>query len=180
MDAGRQRLYGFSPAAIDAAARTGRFTRIVVEADGSRRRPLKAPDAAEPVFPGSTDAVVAVAGLSGIGLPLDAATVFRPERWSALTGLPIDHAITPDALARVIVHPDGLMRGAPPHARRVVLLNQADTPARRATADAVVERLAALPGLVPHRVVVAQLQPQPQVFAQHALSQQQENPRDWK
>ena len=40
---------------------------VLVEADGAKRLPLKAPAAHEPVIPKETELVIAVAGLDGIG-----------------------------------------------------------------------------------------------------------------
>jgi probable selenium-dependent hydroxylase accessory protein YqeC len=155
----RDRLLGFSSNTIDAVARTRCYTRIIVEADGSRRRPLKAPDSHEPVLPASADTVITVAGLSGLGRLLDDAAVFRPQIWSALSGQTCGVPITPQALARVIVHPDGLMRGAPPHAKRLIFLNQADSAERQALALAVVDALAAMQARPALEVAIGQLQP---------------------
>lgn len=163
IDRERGRLLGFSPQLIDEIARDGRFARIIVEADGSARKPLKAPAAHEPVIPSTSDAVVIVAGASGLGRPLDDGAVFRPERWSALTGLPRSHLVTPESLARVVVHPDGLARTAPADARRILFINQVDTPDRIAAALQVVDYLFKLDGVVPERTVIGQLEPHPQI-----------------
>ena len=52
---------------------------VLVEADGSRRYPLKAPAQHEPVIPGWISAVVVCGGLSAIGVPIDSTHVHRPE-----------------------------------------------------------------------------------------------------
>jgi probable selenium-dependent hydroxylase accessory protein YqeC len=170
LDSGRDRLFGFSAETIDAVARDSAFTRIIVEADGSRRRPLKAPDASEPVFPATADTVIAVVGMSGLGQPLGDAAVFRPQRWSALTGQRAGVPVTPEALARVIADPAGLMRGAPPEARRLAFLNQADTPERRSMANAVVDALAANTGRLALDVAIGQLRAVAGVHAVHHLA----------
>ncbi len=161
IDREHSRLRGFPVDVIDELAASGRFTRIIVEADGSRRRPLKAPDAHEPVFPSATDAVVMVAGVGGLGQPLDDNTVFRPECWSALTQLRNGDPVTPESLARVVVHPDGLARGT--QARRVLFLNQADTPERLAAARRVLDSLPLHGGRVPERAVIGRLHPKPDI-----------------
>lgn len=175
VDPQRGRLLGLPAELIDTLAKHDRFTRILVEADGSRRRPLKAPCAYEPVFPESTDVVVVVAGLSGLGLPLSDKVVFRPDRWAALTGCRLTEHVTADALARVITHPDGLARGAPLQARRVLFLNQADTPDRMAEADFVLHALSTLGGRRPERSVVGQLRPEARVWTLGALAGQRQN-----
>jgi probable selenium-dependent hydroxylase accessory protein YqeC len=165
LDNARGRLLGFPTHSIDDLARSGRFTRILVEADGSRRKPLKAPAGTEPIFPATTDAVVIVAGASGLGLPLDDHNAFRASQWSLLTDTDFAQPITAEALARIVVHPDGLARNAPAPARRILFINQADTPDRITAARRVLDCLATLSGLVPERAVVGRLQPEPQVCA---------------
>jgi probable selenium-dependent hydroxylase accessory protein YqeC len=167
VDSARGRLFGFPRHVVDALAQDNGYTRIIVEADGSRRRPLKAPNAEEPVFPATTDTIVAVAGLTGLGQPLHDDSVFRPEIWSALTGLPPGRPVTPDSLARIIAHPDGLMRGAPPLARRLVFLNQADTPERLAQAQAVLDGLHAIHDRPSLQIAIGCLWPAVHVHALH-------------
>jgi len=153
------RLIGFAPEMVDQLCAKGGFSRIIVEADGARCLPLKAPGEREPVFPASVDTVIAVAGLSGLGRPLDEETVFRPERWSALSSLPLSGTITPRSLAQVVVADQGMMRGSPDQARRLVFLNQADVADGRALGGAVLDEIAALSGNVVDRAVVAALRP---------------------
>jgi len=100
---------------------------LLVEADGSHQKPLKAPAEHEPVIPEFVDTVIVVAGLSGLGEPLREEHVHRPEVFASLSGLKIDAPITNDALARVLTHPAGGLKNIPVKARRVALFNQADT-----------------------------------------------------
>ena len=101
---------------------------LLIEADGSRQKSLKAPAAHEPPIPEFTDTVIVVAGFGTLGKPLTDEHVHRAEIFSQLGGLPLNQIITPDTLGRVLAHPQGGLKNIPPHARRVVLLNQADTP----------------------------------------------------
>jgi len=157
------RLVGYAPEFVDELANARRFDRIVVEADGSARKPLKAPAEHEPVIAGATDALIIVAGMNGVGLPLDDANLFRAEIWSKLSGLSLGSAISPESLARCVSHPDGLARGCPADARRLLFLNQADTPARQAAAKRVADCLAASAAKPVERVVIGQLLPHPQI-----------------
>ena len=101
---------------------------LLIEADGSRQKALKAPNEREPVIPEFTEAVIVVAGLSGLGKSLNEEYVHRPQLFSTLSGLPLNDSITPNALIRILTHPNGELKDIPPHARRIVFLNQADTP----------------------------------------------------
>lgn len=114
---------------------------MLVEADGSRRRPLKAPAAHEPVIPGWASTVVVVASLSALGQPLNDTWVHRPELFAPLAGLALDSPVTPDGLARVLAHPQGGLKGIPQQARRIALLNQADTPELQAAAHRLARSL---------------------------------------
>lgn len=157
------RLVGLAPELIDEVAQSGRFDRILVEADGSARKPLKAPAAHEPVIPSATEALVIVAGMNGLGLPLNEDNLFRADIWSRLSGLPLGSPISAESLARCVAHPDGLARGCPANARRVLFLNQADTPQRRAEAKRVADILGAAHANTVKRVVIGCLLPQPKI-----------------
>ncbi|MEJ5226079.1 MAG: selenium cofactor biosynthesis protein YqeC, partial [Anaerolineales bacterium] len=60
---------------------------LLIEADGARQKPLKAPAAHEPVIPEWVDCVVVVAGLSGLGKRLDEGTVHRANVFAQLAGI---------------------------------------------------------------------------------------------
>lgn len=130
-------------------------TAFLIEADGSRQLPLKAPGEHEPLIPDWVDLVVVVAGLSGLGMPLDPGWVHRPERFGALCELGVGDIIREDHLIRLLTHPKGGLKGIPENARRVVMLNQANSPALQAAALRLSERL--LP--IYQAVVVADLPP---------------------
>jgi molybdenum cofactor cytidylyltransferase len=99
---------------------------LLVEADGSRRMPLKAPAAHEPAVPPFARQVAVFAGLSGLGSPLDEEHVHRPEHFAALSGHPLGSAVTIHALEGVLRSPQGGLKNVPAHARRIAVLNQAD------------------------------------------------------
>ncbi len=101
---------------------------LLLEADGARGRALKAPAPHEPDIPPWVQSVVVVSGLSSLGHPLNADHVHRPQRFATLSGLAPGNPITPAALARVLRHPQGGLRGHPPRARRALVLTQAATP----------------------------------------------------
>ncbi len=116
---------------------------LLIEADGSRQLPVKAPAAHEPVIPEWVDSVLVVAGLSALGQPLTADWVHRPERFAGLSGLAMGENLTPEALAKVLSHPLGGLKGIPDRARRVLLLNQADTPELQAAGQRLAEQVQA-------------------------------------
>ncbi len=124
------KLVGIDPGWIEQLPKQLNVTHLLVEADGSRGRPFKAPAAHEPVIPSSASLVVVVVGLSVIGQPLSEEFVHRPERVAALVGCQLGDAVSPALVASVLRHPEGSTRGAPFGARVVALLNQADDASR--------------------------------------------------
>ena len=100
---------------------------ILIEADGSRQRPLKAPSDHEPVIPGWVEMVIVVCGLSGLGKPLESKWVHRPEIFANLASLSPGDIVTPEGIRQVMINPIGGLKGIPVRAKRVALLNQADT-----------------------------------------------------
>lgn len=135
---------------------------VLVEADGSRRLPMKVPDwRREPVIPLNTDAVIVVYGLSALGKPLNEVC----QRWELagerLPGWPgkgaagessccwgkaeagekaclVTEQLAVDLLIKGYLK---ILRFRWPNVRLVTLLNQADSPGRR---DAGVRMQAAL------------------------------------
>jgi molybdenum cofactor cytidylyltransferase len=116
---------------------------LLIEADGSRRHPLKAPAVHEPPIPSFVGLVVVVAGLSGLDKPLSAEFVHRPEIFSSLSGLTLGAVIKSADLERVLSHPSGGWKNIPQKARKVVLLNQADNPELQAQGQALAHDLIA-------------------------------------
>ncbi len=116
---------------------------LLVEADGAHRKPLKAPVAHEPSIPPYMGVVVVTEGLSGLGKPLSDEVVHRAEQFSALSGLKTGDVITAQALVRVLTAPQGGLKGIPPGVRRIVLLNQADSPQTQSQAQGMAPALLA-------------------------------------
>lgn len=94
---------------------------VLVEADGSAGRPLKAHASHEPVIPREANQVICVVGASGLNRPA-AETAHRPERFMALSG---SETATSEAVAAVLNKEALHTRG---------LINQADSPERIAAA----------------------------------------------
>ena len=137
------RLAGLTP---DLMHTIGEYCRekgisLLIEADGARQRPLKAPAAYEPAIPPWVDHVVVTAGLAGLGQPLNAETVHRPEIFTHLTGLHPGEDIKTEHLVTVLGSPSGGLKGIPEGAGRYVFLNQADDEMCTAQAARMAEEL---------------------------------------
>src|SRR5579883_1481894 len=122
--------------------------RVLVEADGAAGKPLTAPRVHEPVIPPSAALVDEHA--------------HRVAEIAALTGLAPGAALGPAAIARVMLDPRGNVKGAPPAAEIVPLVNKVDTPEAEAAGWALAEALVQWGA---RRVVLARLAGEPPVVA---------------
>ena len=130
------------PLLSDVLALADRYNLpLLIEADGSRRRPLKAPADHEPAIPGWVEQVVVVAGMSAFGRPLAAEWVHRPEIVAELADLALSDRISDQHMANLLSHPMGGLKNIPKRARRALLLNQADTAEQQAAASRLGQRL---------------------------------------
>ncbi|MEE8472066.1 MAG: selenium cofactor biosynthesis protein YqeC, partial [Dehalococcoidia bacterium] len=99
---------------------------IIIEADGAAGRPFKAPRSHEPVIPDQCDLVVPIVGIDAVGKVLGEEWVHRAERVAALASIDLGQPVTAEVVATVMLHPQGNIKGAPPGARVVPLINKVD------------------------------------------------------
>jgi len=114
---------------------------LLIEADGSRQKPLKGWADHEPPIPGFANLIVQVVGLSGLEKRLTTEHVHRAGIFSKIAGLRANEKITPHTIIKAVSHPDGGLKNIPENSKRVILLNQADTLELQATARAMAPSL---------------------------------------
>jgi probable selenium-dependent hydroxylase accessory protein YqeC len=157
-----RKLNGISPEFVVKLAGLSRVSHIVVEADGAAQRPLKAPNPTEPVIPPNTSLVIPVVGVDAIGCRLTEKDVFRPEIVSNLLGLPLGEVISPDAIAFLITHHQGIIKGSPERARIGPFINKVDLDESLSKARDLAGRILAMRHPQIERVVLGQAQlPEP-------------------
>ncbi len=147
-------LQGLSTDDATDLVNSGAVDRVLVEADGARRRRIKAPSEREPNLPAGTGALVAVVSADAIGLPLNEETAHRPELLSAIAGLELGATIGPTNVARLMTSPAGGLKGRPAGARFVCALTWVKDDNRPAAYE--VMRLVRLTGVADAGVLLAQ------------------------
>ncbi len=150
-----ERAVGVAPGLPAALLARPRVDWVVVEADGSRMLPAKAPADHEPVIPPETSLLVTVAGIDALNAPI-ATITHRPERVSDITGLAPEEPLTPKALAQLLTSSRGGLKHVPDRARVALLINKVATDREYAAARRVAERALENPRV--DRVVVGALQ----------------------
>lgn len=114
---------------------------VLVEADGSRMRPVKAPAAHEPVIPSAATLVVPVVGIDALDGRFSQVT-HRPEiaaellQWSV-----IGERLSIDDVARLVTHPQGGLKGIPEEARVVPFINKVETPVQLKAARQIAQQI---------------------------------------
>jgi len=158
---GKGRIMGTPAELINSLHRRAGIDIILIEADGSKSRPFKAPGEQEPVVPEATTILVPIAGVDSIGKPLDEKTVHRPEIAALLASQQPGSAITSETLARVLAHPRGGAKQLPAGARLIPLLNRADAEDDLRKAGDAAERL--LAGAAVDSVIISAMNQDPPV-----------------
>jgi probable selenium-dependent hydroxylase accessory protein YqeC len=110
---------------------------VLIEADGSRRRPIKGTAEHEPAIPDDATLVVAVGNVHALGTPVDEEHVHRPEVFSDLTGVGPGQSITAGAFARALAR--GSLAKVPEGARVAALITGVE-PGRSMSDASVVTR----------------------------------------
>jgi len=121
-----EKVAGPSPLFLSKCWQLGYADYFLVEADGARGRPIKAPTYHEPVICESTTDVIGVIGVDALGLSLNERNVFRPELFSQLTGLKMGDKISVKDIITLVFHPLGLFKNIPFHSRTHLFINKAD------------------------------------------------------
>jgi molybdenum cofactor cytidylyltransferase len=109
----------------EKAAKAGAV--LLIEADGAKKKALKAPLDHEPVIPDFVDMVVVSAGINNIGSALDDENVHRADKFSELSGLEIGQAIDIDSIMNALMHEEGGLKGIPLEAGRILHLTHAES-----------------------------------------------------
>ena len=131
----KNRVGGVDPDWVDDLAPLADV--VLVEADGSRRRPIKGTADHEPAIPDAATLVVAVANVHALGTPVDEEHVHRPDVFSKLTGVEPGQSITPRAFALALAQ--GSLARAPQGTRIAVLITGVQ-PGRTMSNAAVITR----------------------------------------
>ena len=122
------KLKGISPDLVSLLWNSPEIDMMIIEADGAAGRPVKAPREWEPVIPSHTTLVIGLLGVDGVGKELNEENLFQAERISQLTGIPMGGKMTCGGMAILMVHPQGILKGAPHSSRRVAFINKVDVP----------------------------------------------------
>ncbi|MCW8331172.1 putative selenium-dependent hydroxylase accessory protein YqeC [Photobacterium sp. SDRW27] len=122
----KNKVSGVTSELIDELKSDCPFTVLIIEADGAKCLPIKAPNGHEPCIPISSDMVIGVTGAEVIHTQAEPERIHRWNTFSALTqcvaGDSIDHRV----LGNLIEHPQGMFKQAQKQAIKIWLINKID------------------------------------------------------
>ncbi len=99
---------------------------VLIEADGSRQRPLKTHKLYEPPIPIITNTVVVLCAAEVVGKPLSNSTVHRAELFSEKWHLPMGTKLTPEIVANELLSAESYLKNVPIDARVAYFVNKED------------------------------------------------------
>lgn len=118
------RIKGLSLKQVAQLNKEVSFDYMLIEADGSNKKSLKAPHEYESPVPACTTLFIVVIGFDVIGKKLNLDNVHRPQIVSRILGKPLDEIIQPSDIISLLKHPLGLLKSRPPATRTVIILNK--------------------------------------------------------
>lgn len=113
---------------------------ILVEADGSKMLPIKAPAAHEPALPVGVTLVVPVAGIDALHGRIGE-VAHRPELAAKLLGKSQEDLLTVKDIATLLSHDKGGLKDAPVKARVIPAINKVETPEQLAAARQIAQQV---------------------------------------
>lgn len=114
---------------------------LIYEADGAKRRSIKAPREDEPRLIEGTDIVIGVIGLDVLEKPACQAYVHRLDLFKDLVHIEENEKITSRHIGMLVRHPRGLFKDVSDSTHKILLLTKMDDEARTLLALAVQETL---------------------------------------
>ncbi|MBN1547507.1 MAG: putative selenium-dependent hydroxylase accessory protein YqeC [Syntrophaceae bacterium] len=120
------KLSGIDPAWPEALLESHVADYVIVEADGSARKPIKGYAPYEPVFPTHSDLLIPLLGVEAIGRPVNPDNVHRSDAFCKLTGAQPDKPLTVSHFIRCLQHMISLGQTGTPNTPIIPMINKVD------------------------------------------------------
>lgn len=118
----KKKLFGDSPEKIDDIFKRNIFDYILIEADGSKRKPIKGHAHYEPVIPKQTTHTIGIIGLDSLDEEIKG-IVHRPEIFTKIINTKYSDIINEETIVRYVLNPKGIFKET--QGKRVLILNKA-------------------------------------------------------
>ena len=135
------KLIGVEQQIIDEIFKSKKFDYIIVEADGSKRKPIKAPASHEPVIPSLTTKTIGIIGMDAVGQKIYEGNVHRASLFSQVTNSKLGDCIDENSIYNLIVSPEGIFKNSPLESQKYIILNKSETKSRNLVSQKVKSKL---------------------------------------
>lgn len=117
-----EKLIGCSLDKIEEIIKLKLFDFILIEADGAKRKPIKAPENHEPVVSKSTTITVGLMGIDALGEKLNQNIAHRPEKLKEILNLEENHIIEIKDMVDLALHPQGIFKSS--QGKKILFINK--------------------------------------------------------
>lgn len=131
-----EKLLGVAPEEVDHVFLSAQHSLVVIEADGSRSKVVKAPAAHEPPIPARSTHVLALIGADGINRVIED-VAHRPMLVAAVCGCGPYERLTPARAQVLLTHRSGARKNVPDTARYTVVITRTGPRQEAAAAELV-------------------------------------------
>ncbi|MDI6706579.1 MAG: selenium cofactor biosynthesis protein YqeC [Bacillota bacterium] len=114
---------------------------VIIEADGAKQKPIKAPAEYEPLIPNQTRVVLGVIGIDAACKPLTDKFFHRPQIICEKLGYAYGASIDDDLIAFLVKWEQGLFKNVPSSARKVLIINKIDGKEQQKRAERIAGRV---------------------------------------
>ncbi|MEZ8094042.1 selenium cofactor biosynthesis protein YqeC [Photobacterium swingsii] len=139
----KPKVLGLSEKEIKMIENDCPFTVFIIEGDGSRSLPIKAPNRNEPCIPSYSNMVIGVTGAEAINRKAMPCHIHRWPAFSAITKCQPGDVIDVQVLQPLISHPQGLFKSTPKTAKKIWLINKMDLANDAQTVSKIAEKVLA-------------------------------------
>lgn len=141
IDEEKKKLMGIDKETIDDFFKNKIFDYIIVEADGSKRKSIKAPASHEPVIPSLTTKTVGVIGMDAVHKRIYEENVHRADIFVNVTNSKLGDIIDEDVIYNLIISKMGIFKCSPKNSDRYIILNKVETNERRKVSEKIKYKL---------------------------------------
>lgn len=136
------KLIGVSPKKVDEIIDRNMFDFILIEADGSKGKPIKAPAPHEPIVPIKTTITIGIIGLDCFNKAIDQNIAHRPELLKKISGNEHFKTINQNVIINLVLAKDGLFKNS--KGKKILLLNKADESSKIHIAKTIQDKLGSM------------------------------------
>ena len=149
-----KKILGVKCSSLDHLFEQDIIDYILVEADGARKKPIKAPAGYEPCIPKKTTIVLGLIGIDAVGKTLNEENFHRVDIFIREKGFIANSIINTDMVTTLINWEQGLFKNVMPGARKILVINKIDNLQRQNAAKEIAHKLLnQKTGVIPERII---------------------------